>query len=104
MRVFGTVRDKVWRRLTRIRRKLPFRALPSGPLSLQHLINITQANDHEHSSIMADEGIDRKAEERMDFSTSKEVTVAPTCVYTKGKGLPGFQRGLTFHLDLRLCI
>lgn len=27
---------------------------------------------------MADEGIDRKAEERMEFSTSKEVTVAPT--------------------------
>lgn len=27
---------------------------------------------------MADEGIDRKADERMEFSTSKEVTVAPT--------------------------
>ena len=27
---------------------------------------------------MADEGIDRKAEERMEFSTSKDVNVAPT--------------------------
>ena len=27
---------------------------------------------------MADEGIDRKGEEKMEFSTSKEVTVAPT--------------------------
>lgn len=27
---------------------------------------------------MADGGIDRKAEERMEFSTSKEVTVHPT--------------------------
>lgn len=27
---------------------------------------------------MAEGGIDRKAEERMEFSTSKEVTVAPT--------------------------
>lgn len=27
---------------------------------------------------MAEDGIDRKADERMEFSTSKEVTVAPT--------------------------
>jgi ATP-dependent RNA helicase len=27
---------------------------------------------------MAEGGIDRKAEERMEFTTSKEVTVAPT--------------------------
>jgi ATP-dependent RNA helicase len=27
---------------------------------------------------MAESGIDRKAEERMEFTTSKDVTVAPT--------------------------
>lgn len=29
-------------------------------------------------AIMAESGIDRKAEERMEFTTSKDVTVAPT--------------------------
>lgn len=33
---------------------------------------------HAEQPNMAEDGIDRKAEERMEFSTSKEVTVAPT--------------------------
>ena len=36
---------------------------------------------------MAEGGIDRKAEERMEFTTSKDVTVAPT--FTDVCSLPG---------------
>jgi hypothetical protein len=34
-------------------------------------------------AIMAEGGIDRKAEERMEFTTSKDVTVAPTFTDSK---------------------
>ena len=38
---------------------------------------------------MADSGIDRKADEKMQFSTSKEVTVHPTFESMSLKGQPG---------------
>jgi hypothetical protein len=42
---------------------------------------------HTRTAIMAD-GIDRKADERMEFSTSKDVTVIPTFsdMHLKGTG------------------
>lgn len=53
-------------------RYLPFR---DNDHHYQYLSSIQLLPSHPHN--MA-EGIDRKAEERMEFNTSKEVTVAPT--------------------------
>jgi hypothetical protein len=48
-------------------------------INLQHP-NQTLKNTYHSTAIMAEGGIDRKAEERMEFETSKDVSVAPTFV------------------------
>lgn len=53
--------------------------LPTRTFNLQKFEHQQNLNTRRHETIanMAD-GIDRKAEERMEFTTSKDVTVAPT--------------------------
>ena len=52
---------------------------PPRPSQLSnHLSHPCNSQASSHSSNMADSGIDRKMEEKMEFNTSKEVTVAPT--------------------------
>jgi hypothetical protein len=48
--------------------------------------------------IMAEGGIDRKADERMEFTTSKDVTVAPT--FQVGDEIPGRYGGKTTDLNV----
>lgn len=50
-------------------------------------------------AIMAEGGIDRKAEERMEFTTSKDVTVAPTFQDSK-LPLPMIEQYLTVYSAL----
>jgi hypothetical protein len=66
---------------SRLHQKLSWR-LPSGPVNHSPTHYQTQNQKtvlkcHTTTAIMAD-GIDRKADERMEFSTSKDVTVIPT--------------------------
>lgn len=67
-------------------------------LGLHHPSTITSANPFAMAEASSS-GIDRKADERMEFSTSKEVTVHPTfeSMSLKGTRLPPIDR---FLVDL----
>lgn len=55
---------------------------PPDPLTLSTITTTSRI-----TVVMAEQGIDRKAEERMEFTTSKDVTVCPTFADMHLKGM-----------------
>ena len=55
-------------------------------LPSQHIYFSSTSSDRLNIAIMAEGGIDRKAEERMEFTTSKEVEIGKAELHPRGRG------------------
>ena len=55
-------------------------------LQSQHIYFSSTLSDRLNIAIMAEGGIDRKAEERMEFTTSKEVEIGKAELHPGGRG------------------
>jgi hypothetical protein len=53
---------------------------PTYPITNVQIKPTRKSKHTDTAAAMADEGLDRANEERMEFTTSSEVSVAPTCV------------------------